>query len=90
LRPDDKASDEWEVHMRLAMEQCETTTPLNIEPIEVKTSDIFSDRLPMHALVRALCAADIVLADLTGYDPTILMLLGIRAAVRHHDSLHAG
>ena len=82
LRPDDKASDEWEVHMRLAMEQSETTLPLNIEPIEVKTSDIFSDHLPMHALVRALCASDIVLADLTGYDPTILMLLGIRAAVR--------
>jgi hypothetical protein len=88
LRPDDKASDEWEVHMRLAMEQSKTTLPLNTEPIEVKTSDIFSDHLPMHALVRALCASDIVLADLTGYDPTILMLLGIRAAVRRSITIH--
>src|SRR5262249_30506917 len=62
--------------------------PLNIEPIEVKTSDIFSDHLPMHALVRALCASDIVLADLTGYDPTVLMLLGIRAAVRRSITIH--
>jgi hypothetical protein len=82
LRPDDQPSEEWEVHMRLAMEQCAKTTPLNIEPIEVKASDAFSDHLPINALVRALCASDIVLADLTGYDPTILMLLGIRAAVR--------
>jgi hypothetical protein len=82
LRPDDQASDEWEVHMRLAMAACGDMTALNIEPIEVKVGEVFSGMLPICSLVRALCAADIVLADLTGYDPTILMLLGVRAAVR--------
>jgi hypothetical protein len=82
LRPDDHTSDEWEVHMRLAMAACEKMTDLNIEPVEVKAGEVFSDALPMRSLVRALCGADIVLADLTGYDPTILMLLGIRAVVR--------
>lgn len=44
--------------------------------------DVFLDDASIRSVIRALCAADIVVADVTGYDPSLLLLLGIRAAVR--------
>jgi hypothetical protein len=44
--------------------------------------DAFKNAITTGDAVRALCVADIVIADVTGYDPSVLLLLGIRAAVR--------
>lgn len=51
------------------------------------SEDAVADPAATRGAVRALCAADIVIADVTGYDPSLLLLLGIRAAVRRSVTL---
>src|SRR5688572_15681275 len=46
------------------------------------SQDAFENEDTLRSAVRALCAADIVIVDVTNYDPASLLLLGIRAAVR--------
>jgi hypothetical protein len=46
------------------------------------SEDAVVNEATIKSAVRALCSADIVIADVTGYDSSLLFLLGIRAAVR--------
>jgi hypothetical protein len=55
---------------------------LNRFPLMLASGDALSAETAVKDAVRALCAAHIVVADITGYDPGVLFLLGIRAAVR--------
>ena len=55
---------------------------LNPRPLLLCSEEALAGEAEVGDAVRALCAADIVIADVTGYDPGVLLLLGIRAAVR--------
>jgi hypothetical protein len=74
---------EWAVHLRHALEKERQHIPnLNVDPLVLCSKDAVFDQAAIRSAVRALCAADIVIADVTRYDPSLLLLLGIRAAVR--------
>jgi hypothetical protein len=78
-----RATINWAVHTRHALEKaCADLGGLNVEPLVLCSEDAVVDQTAIRDVVRALCAADIVIADVTGYDPSLLLLLGIRAAVR--------
>ena len=52
-------------------------------PLFVRAEDAVSEVASLRATVRALCSADVLIADVTGFDdPAVMFLLGIRAAVR--------
>lgn len=71
----------WGVHTRNALKKAWRGS-LNVEPLVMCSKDAFIDQASIRGAVRALCAADIVITDVTGYEPSLLLLLGIRAAVR--------
>ena len=48
----------------------------------VNVNDCFRDVDRYAVTVRQLCVADVVVFDLTAYEPGIMLLLGIRSAVR--------
>lgn len=74
---------EWSVHARLALEEASKDFGnLNVEPLVLSADDALDGEAAIRGAVRALCAADVVIADVTRYDPCLLFLLGIRAAVR--------
>jgi hypothetical protein len=53
------------------------------EPLYIRAEDAVSGEASYRAVVRALCTADVLLADVGKFDnPAVMMLLGIRAAVR--------
>ena len=52
------------------------------KPLTVKTEDIFSSSELFLKAVEALCAADVLIADVTGFNRSLMILLGIRSAVR--------
>ena len=52
------------------------------EPTFVSVSAALRDNLSYRVTVRALCRADVVVADVTDFDPGTMVLLGIRAAAR--------
>jgi hypothetical protein len=82
LRPAQTQID-WPVLIRLALAKASgTVAALNQEPLVMVSHDAFENAATLRSAVRALCAADIVIADVTDYDPASLLLLGIRAAVR--------
>ena len=77
------AAIEWAAHVRLALKSLDKPDiPLKREPLVLNAEAVLSDNVKISDAVRALCAADIVVVDVTGYDPGVLLLLGIRAAVR--------
>jgi hypothetical protein len=52
-------------------------------PLFVRAEEAVSGVAYLRAAVRALCSADVLIADVTGFDdPAVMFLLGIRAAVR--------
>jgi hypothetical protein len=55
---------------------------LNPEPVHFPAIDAFHSSARYERTVRALCHSPIAFFDLTGYEPAVLLLLGIRAAVR--------
>jgi hypothetical protein len=82
LRPPNPTIN-WDVHAKHALEKASKSIGgMNVEPFVLSSESAIVDKAAIRAAVRALCAADIVIADVTGYDPSLLMLLGIRAAVR--------
>jgi hypothetical protein len=82
LRPPDTTFN-WAVHARLALDKVAASiSGLNIHPLVIDCAEAVASQTAIYNAVRALCAADIVIVDATGYDPSLLLLLGIRAAVR--------
>jgi len=81
LQPPD-SSINWRVYTKLALEASRDPTGINVEPLVRNSVEVLSDDASIRSIVRALCSADIVVADVTGYEPGLLLLLGIRAAVR--------
>jgi hypothetical protein len=71
----------WPVRARLALEKCKDSR-LNIVPLVLSADEAIVDREAFRRTVRALCTADIVIADITAHDPAVMLLLGVRAAVR--------
>ncbi|MFI5352009.1 MAG: hypothetical protein ACHQZS_03525 [Candidatus Binatales bacterium] len=74
-------SIDWAVRAGLALERA-GVDGLNTGPLTLCSEDALAGEAEIKSAVRALCTADIVIADLTGHDPSLLFLLGIRAAVR--------
>jgi hypothetical protein len=81
LKPSTSTAD-WKTLTNQALEACAVEHDLNVEPLERVSTDALRDETTVRNIVRALCAADIVVADVTKYDPELMFLLGIRAAVR--------
>ena len=76
------ASVGWAVHLRHALEhEAQHVANLNVAPLVLRSEGALTAEA-IRGTVRALCAADIVVADVSNYDPTIFLLLGIRATVR--------
>ena len=72
----------WTVHVRHALEREAQHIPnLNAAPLELRSEEALTAEA-IQGTVRALCAADIVVADVSNYDPILFLLLGIRATVR--------
>src|ERR1041384_1350290 len=72
----------WAVHVRHALEhQAHHAVNLNVAPLELCSKGALTAEA-IRGTVRALCAADIVVADVSNYDPIVFLLLGIRATVR--------
>lgn len=58
-------------------------TRIATEPMHVRAEDAIADAAAYRATVRALCTADVLIADVGDFDnPAVMLLLGIRAAVR--------
>ena len=53
-----------------------------IQPVVVPISEALQDETNYRAVVRALCRANVVIADVTEFAPAVMVFLGIRAAVR--------
>ena len=81
LKPPGCTTD-WRTLTNQALEACAAVIDLNVEPLQKTSTDTLTDENTIRNVVRALCAADIVIADVTNYDPGLMLLLGIRAAVR--------
>jgi FAD dependent oxidoreductase len=79
-----KASINWAIRAGEALERLFAAGIPNVnkQPLMLCSLDALASEAAIKDAVRALCAADIVIADVTGYDPSVLLLLGIRAAVR--------
>lgn len=82
LQPSPNPQVNWAVHVQLALEASRKRTRLNTLPIVRFAADCFVSDAALRSTVRALCTADIVIADVTDYDPSVMVLLGIRASVR--------
>ena len=54
----------------------------NANPLVLPADCAVRDVATYRRTVRALCGADIVVADVSGDDPAVMLLLGIRSAVR--------
>lgn len=59
-----------------------TGRALRDEPITIDAGRALTNPTEYDRAVRALCKADIVVFDLTGYEPGMMLLLGIRSVVR--------
>jgi Caspase domain len=55
---------------------------LRNEPTIVAAADTFRNPRAFQEAVSAVCAADLAFFDLTGLEPAVLVLLGIRAVIR--------
>ena len=55
---------------------------INPTPLVLKAEEAVENPKSYRQTVRALCRADIMIADVTGTDPAMMLLLGIRSAVR--------
>jgi hypothetical protein len=53
-----------------------------IQPTLLSVAEALRDAATYRATVWALCRANLVIADVTEFDPAMMVLLGIRAAVR--------
>lgn len=76
------ASINWALHVQYALKnEARQVANLNVTPLELLSEGSLTAET-IRGTVRALCAADIVVADVSNYDPIVFLLLGIRATVR--------
>lgn len=54
----------------------------NVDVVAASVLDVFANRPSLNAAVRLVVEADLVLFDVTGFEPGIMLLLGMRAATR--------
>jgi len=66
-------------HMRIVL-GAEPSPDANIESLSVNTA--LSSQRNFNEAIRALCCADIAVMDVTGYEPGVMLLMGIRSVVR--------
>ncbi len=52
------------------------------EPVEINVTEIFSSCKNYKETIIALCHADVVVFDVTGFEPAIMLLIGIRSVVK--------
>ncbi len=52
------------------------------EPVWIRAEDAFASSATYERTVRALCEAEIAVFDITGLEASVMLFLGIRAAVR--------
>jgi hypothetical protein len=55
---------------------------LHEEPVELSVLDAISSPDEWTVAVRALAKADYLVADVTGFEPAVMLLLGVRAVLR--------
>src|SRR5262249_16483212 len=56
--------------------------PVLFNKSSILATEAVSTREQYNNTIRALCAAEIVVFDITGFEPAVMLLLGIRAVVR--------
>lgn len=59
-----------------------TSREVDAKPTVIKADSVFKNRESLDNVISALCLAEIVVFDLTNYEPVIMMMLGIRSVVR--------
>jgi hypothetical protein len=70
------------IKLKTAEIQLLSAIPLQAKPVVVSINDALSDPGRFLQFVRAICAAPIMVFDATGYEPGVMLFLGIRAVVR--------
>jgi hypothetical protein len=65
---------------RLALETA--GGPLAPEPVKVTISEVLQKPEHWFQFIKALCAAPVMIADVTGFEPAVMLSLGIRSVVR--------
>ena len=71
-----------------AVENLERTEGLHFEPIEtVYATDATASPYNFAQITRNLCRFEVVIFDITNYEPSIMLLIGIRAVVRRGVSI---
>ncbi|MEU8079223.1 hypothetical protein AB0B31_27725 [Catellatospora citrea] len=55
---------------------------LQQKPTKIFASDVFQSPRKLQDAVASVCAADLAFFDLTGLEPAVLFLLGVRAVIR--------
>ena len=63
-------------------ERYASTRPLATRPEHLRLEDVLRSSALYERAVRALCTSEIAVFDLTGYQSAIMLLLGVRSAVR--------
>ncbi len=61
--------------------------PVNFEPSAIQVGvfsvlDAFANSQTLDTVVRAIAEADIVVFDVTGFEPAVMLLIGVRSACR--------
>jgi hypothetical protein len=56
--------------------------PLHVNPVVRKVTDVLQEPGRWLQFVRAMCAATVMVVDVSGNEPGIMLLLGVRAVVR--------
>lgn len=75
-----KAAIETFNNDRLALETAGGA--LASEPVKVAVTDVLQSPEHWFQFIKALCTAPVMIADVTGFEPAVMLLLGIRAVVR--------
>ena len=60
----------------------ETVTPASLAKAAFSVLDAFADGAALEQAVRAVVEADIVVFDVTHFEPAVMLLLGVRSACR--------
>ena len=55
---------------------------LTSEPVKVSVTDVLQKPEHWFQFIKALCTAPVMIADVTGFEPAVMLSLGIRAVVR--------
>ncbi len=71
-----------------AIELLNAKGPIGFAPIEFQlATDTISSTAAFEKATRDLCEAEVAVFDITGYEPAVMLLIGIRAVVRRGVSI---